>query len=375
MMRERNHPQTAARSATAATATVRPLKDARATAGGTVARIGATHLRHRAGTRELYAVHLASATTRAGDSYSTRTTESYLEAVDMLGRYLTRIRFEGDYADVDVETLNGFLADYRRGHTQGGTNTKLRRLRPFFNWLESSYETPNPYRTGKLSYYAPSEPPPSTLGAGVAEDLLAVCAGKDYEDIRDTAILRLLMTGVRRGELASLYVEDVDFASRVIQVRALKDSRRRATTLRIVDGEEHRAGRLVPLSDEAMRALHRWLRVRAKHKLIAKSRGTAPGVNADSGPLWYATRGRGKMTGNGILRMIKRRAEQAGYDPASINVHAFRHTRAHELLSAGIEEGDVMGVLGWKDRTMIDRYSRNLKNARAIEAVRRAGLA
>jgi integrase len=115
-----------------------------------------------------------------------------------------------------------------------------------------------------------------------------------------------------------------------------------------------------------MVALNRWLRMRATHKLVK---------DPASGPLWYATRNRGPLTGNGILRMVKRRAEEAGYDPALINVHAFRHTRTNQLLANDVAEGDVMAVMGWRDRAMIDRYARNLKNIRAIEAVRRAGLA
>jgi integrase len=35
-------------------------------------------------------------------------------------------------------------------------------------------------------------------------------------------------------------------------------------------------------------------------------------------------------------------------------VHAFRHTRTDELLRAGVAEGDVMAVQGWRDRAMIE---------------------
>jgi site-specific recombinase XerD len=343
-----------------------PLRDARAAAGPaptppTKVAGGAA----RTMARTVYATHLRTATSKAGDAYSRRTIEGYLEAVDALGDYLTGTGFVGDFPEVDTETLNGFLAAYRATHTQGGTNTKLRRLRPFYAFLEETYGTTSPYR-GKVAYYAPSAPPPSALGGDVVGHLLAECRGASFEDVRDAAILRLLATGVRRAELQGLYVEDIDSAGGTITVGAFKDSRRTAPVVRVVDGVEHRLGRVVPLGPEALVALHKWLRVRAAHKLVK---------DATTGPLWYATRGRGRLTGNGILRMVKRRAQEAGYDPATINAHAFRHTRAHVLLSGGIEEGDVMAVMGWKDRAMLDRYARNLKNERAIDAVRRAGLA
>jgi integrase/recombinase XerD len=352
--------------------TAAPLRDARAGASPRLAT--ATPIRAagnagtlaRAGTRALYASHLATATSKAGDLYSRRTVESYLEAVDALAAHLAATGYEGDYADLGPEELNGFLAAYRRGHSQGGTNTKLRRLWTFLGWVEATYEAPSPFRTGRVAYYAPAEPPPAALGADVAADMLARCAGKAYEDVRDAAIIRLLLTGVRRAELVNLYVEDVDLAGRAIRVGAFKSARARAGVVRIVNGEEHRAGRLVPLNDATILAIQRWLRMRAGHKLVDR---------ADAGPMWYGTRGRSRLTGNGVLRMVKRRAQEAGYDPATIGVHAFRHTRADELLRADVAEGDVMGVMGWRDRSMIDRYARNLKNERAVEAVRRAGLA
>ena len=196
-----------------------------------------------------------------------------MEAVDALGDYLMRIGFVGDFPEVDAraaERVPGGLPGHPR---QGGTNTKLRRLRPFFTWMEDAYGITSPYRTGKVAYYAPSEPPPAALGEDVVGHLLAACNGKAYEDVRDTAILRLLATGVRRGS-HGLFVEDVDFTAGEIHV-ARKDARRRAAVMRVVDGEEHRAGRLVPLNDEALLALHRWLRVRAAHKAGEGPRGRA----------------------------------------------------------------------------------------------------
>lgn len=343
------------------------LKDARAAAGPVAPtpplRVAGGAARTMA--RTIYATHLATATSKAGDTYSRRTIEGYLEAVDALGDYLTRAGFTGEFTDVDAPTLNGFLADYRATHTQGGTNTKSRRLRPFFTFLEETYGTTSPFRSGQMAYYAASKPPPSALGGDVIADILDQCKGASFEDVRDMAILRLLATGVRRAELHGLYVEDIDMAAGTIRVGAFKDARRTAPVLRVVDGQEHRLGRIVPLGPHAMIAVHKWLKTRAAHKLVR---------DPNTGPLWYATRGRGRLTPNGILRMVKRRAEEAGYDPATINAHAFRHTRAHVLLAGGVEEGDVMAVMGWKDRAMLDRYASNLKSVRAIEAVRRAGL-
>lgn len=364
----RTQPPRTLKSAKAATGP-RTLRDARAhkaLTGGPTAPVKVAGGKARTLTRALYAAHLDTATSKAGDLFSSRTVEGYMEAVDALNAHLITVGFTGDFTDADADVLSAFLAAYRKTHTQGGTNTKMRRLRPFYAWLEATYDVPSPFRSGRVSYYAPSEPPAATLDADVIADLLAVCSGKAYEDVRDTAMLKLARRGIRRKELLNLYVEDFDFTDQSVMVGALKGARAKATRVRMVDGEEHRAGRRIVLGADTLVAVHKWLQVRGAHKLVA---------DPESGPMWYGTRGRGKMTGNGILRMVKRRAEEAGYDPGTINVHAFRHTRAHEALSAGLPESVVMEDMGWRDRSMVDRYARDMRNRRAGDAVRAAGLA
>ena len=82
----------------------------------------------------------------------------------------------------------------------------------------------------------------------------------------------------------------------------------------------------------------------------------------------------GALTSNGIYQMLRRRAEQAGYERSAIRPHLFRHTRAHQHLADGGAEGDLMRHMGWRDRTMIDRYARSLAERRAIEDAHRRGL-
>lgn len=56
--------------------------------------------------------------------------------------------------------------------------------------------------------------------------LLASCRGKQFEDRRDQAIIRLLAdTGIRRGELLGLTIEDVFLDEGVVSV--IRKGRRR----------------------------------------------------------------------------------------------------------------------------------------------------
>jgi site-specific recombinase XerD len=53
------------------------------------------------------------------------------------------------------------------------------------------------------------------LPADLVTALLKVTFGKTFEQRRDHAIIRVLLTGVRRQEIASLRVEDLDLSSTI----------------------------------------------------------------------------------------------------------------------------------------------------------------
>jgi integrase/recombinase XerD len=118
-------------------------------------------------------------------------------------------------------------------------------------------------------------------------------------------------------------------------------------------------GRLVMLAPSTAGALAMYLRARRHHPL------------ADSDWAWLGTRGRGRLLGTGIRKMLIRRAEQAGY--AEVTPHQFLHTFSDAWLKSGGSEGDLMRLNGWKSRAMVDRYADDVANQRALEAKRYKG--
>lgn len=151
--------------------------------------------------------------------------------------------------------------------------------------------------------------------------MLKVTSGKTFEDRRDHAINRVLLSGPRRQEVASMRVEHLDLASipRTVAVVGLKGS----------------PSRRISLGDRDVLALKRWLSHRSRHRRIR---------TPDQGPLWIADKTGAALTGGGIYQLLRRRAVQAAYSRDAVRPHLFRHAMAHEALASGRSEAEGDGA-------------------------------
>jgi site-specific recombinase XerD len=300
-----------------------------------------------------FAEWLRTQTNRHKLPFQEQTITDYAEPARVLDRWMTEQQVGDDFTACDPAMLNRFFAWYRKTHTQGGTNTRQRNLHHLFKWLDKVYGHPDPW-TDDLVRYGPGEVSPATLDQEFIRDLFKVTGdgrAKDFEDIRDYAIIRVLTEGVRRTELAQIELQDLSadlVAQPFVRVVPLKGARASSK------------GRLVPLSLATARAVVIYLRVRKSHR------------RADSPALWLGSRNRGPLTGSAVYQMLRRRADQAGWDP-DVHPHQFRHTFANDWLDGGGSEGDLMRLMGWKDRSMVDRYAEDMQVRRAIAARRRRG--
>ncbi|WP_051485844.1 tyrosine-type recombinase/integrase [Nocardioides sp. J54] len=162
---------------------------------------------------------------------------------------------------------------------------------------------------------------------------------------RDEAMIRLLFdTGMRIGECLALEVGDVDYRNdNVVTIRRGKGGR----------------GRRAPFGAQTARALDRYVRVRAAHRLAGEPK------------LWLGDRGRSLAYG-GAYFALNQRAEAAGI--ANFHPHMLRHASSDRWLAAGGSETGLMARNGWSSPAMVQRYGRANRENRAIEEARRLNL-
>ena len=266
-----------------------------------------------------------------------RTLQTFLETQGVTStRSITRRNLEGFYA---------FLRD-DKGWAPATINQTHRALKQFFDYLLDEKElTESPMKHIKPPRIPETVHP--TVTSQMQRKLLAtVRPSTTFAGRRATAILSLFYdTGVRRGEMAGLKLDDIDWANRRLIVTG------KAGKQRVVAFGRKTASHLKRYEIERTR----WVNERRRRERYA-----------DNPWLWMGEQG--PMTIYGIEDTVKAAAKAAGHP--DLTCHAYRRGWTHEQIMLGTDAGAIAHLAGWNSIQMVDHYAKATKASRALETYR-----
>jgi site-specific recombinase XerD len=269
---------------------------------------------------------------------SPNTIRIYTISLEQFGTFLVARGMPVVVEHITREHVEEFLADVLKRNKPASAETRYRGLRQFFKWAVEEGEIPASPMANMSPPAVPENPPPM-LSDDQVRALLKACEGRGFEERRDTAIIRLFFdTGMRRSELAYLGLGDLDLDQNLARVTGKGNHQR-----------------IIPFGRKTAQAIDRYLRERSRHPHAAED------------ALWLGRQG--PLADSAVDLMVKRRAKQAGLQ--GVHAHLLRHGFAHNWLSQGGQEQDLMALAGWRSRTMLGRYGASAASERARDAYRR----
>lgn len=285
---------------------------------------------------------------------SEHTVRAYAREIRSFAAYLAEtLGADAQIAVVEHIHIRAYLAVlYERGLTKASAARALAAVRSWFRWLaKERLVEQNPallVSTPKLPKHLPRVPsaeevnrvlnslekPERRSGSGgEADDPAETAAWPE----RERAIFELLYgCGIRNSELVGLNLDSVKWADEAILVRG-----------------KGRKERLVPLGDEAAKALREYLPARAE-RLAAAGKGAL----VNQGPLLINLRARGncRLTTRSVGRIVKAIALSRGL-AADVHPHTLRHAFGTHMLEEGADLRAIQEMLGHERLSTTQRYT------------------
>lgn len=261
---------------------------------------------------------------------SENTVYAYVTDVSIYLKFLNRK--EIDLYKSDKLTIMSYIQNLTNlGKSERSINRIVISLRNFYSYLKNETlikEVPKiEYKSSKNNRKLPQ-----ILTIEEVDKIIRIVEKDCSKGIRDNALLELMYaTGMKVSEMISLNVEDVNLDLNFV---------------RCTDNRHFE--RLIPIGRSACRAITEYLGIRYK---IAQCGVSNLFVNLNGN----------KLTRQGIWRIVKEYARQAGIDK-DVNLNTFRHSFAVHLLQNGANVRAVQKLLGNQVLTYMDTYYEIINN-------------
>jgi site-specific recombinase XerD len=193
---------------------------------------------------------------RAGN-LSPKAIEVYRDSARQLASFLRDRGMPTEVSAIRREHVEAFIEELLAKWKPATASARFRALQQFFKFLlEEGEITESPM--ARMRPPMIPEQPPAILRESELKALLEACDGQDFEDRRDSAIIRCFIdTGARLAEIRGLRYTPNDPETNDVELDG--------AVLRVMG--KGRRGRLVPLGAKSVKALDRYLRVRARHPI------------------------------------------------------------------------------------------------------------
>ena len=268
---------------------------------------------------------------------SEHTLRAYRREGGEFAAYLQREAGEGGLERVTHLHIRAYMAAlFERGLSKASAARALAAIRSWFKWLAKEGKVAqNPallVRTPKRAMHLPRVPS--------VEAMNRVLDAKDDAGAwkeRDRVIFELLYgCGIRNSELCGLDMGSIRWGDDAVLVRG-----------------KGRKERLVPLGDEAARALREYLPARE-----ARLRAAGKAVLVGAGPLVLNARMRGncRLTTRSVGRIVKAIALSRGLT-ADVHPHTLRHAFGTHMLEEGADLRAIQEMLGHERLSTTQRYT------------------
>ena len=164
---------------------------------------------------------------------SPATLRLYGQAVTFFSRWLESQGRDATLEELNRPAIREWLAVLSDTHEPGTVKVRYRGLHRFCSWLVDEQElTENPMAT--LSPPTLKMKPVPLVSDEELAALLKACAGKEFNDRRDEALIRLLLDcGVRVSEACGLRLDQLDLDQGIAIVRGKGNKVRPSTSVRV----------------------------------------------------------------------------------------------------------------------------------------------